>query len=78
MGLSYQTIGNEKVSMKEDEVAKTFKWMLSKGHGMAQNWHLLGLVIGCDYNTQNSYSASSFSLLFQKTLFLRFFLPLER
>lgn len=25
MGLSYQTIGNEKVSMKEDEVAKTFK-----------------------------------------------------
>lgn len=33
----FRPVGNEKVSMKEDEVVKTFKLKLSKGHGMAQN-----------------------------------------
>lgn len=78
MGLSYQTTGNEKVSMKEDEVVKMFKLKLSKGHGMTQNWHFSCLVISYDYNTHNSYSAPSFLLLFQKTLVLRFPLPHEK
>lgn len=38
--------------MKEDEAVKTFKLKLSKGHGMAQDWYLSGLVINYNYNTK--------------------------
>lgn len=51
-GLSCQTTGNGKVSTKEDAVVKTFQLKLSKRYGMAQNGHLVGLVIGHDYNTK--------------------------
>lgn len=54
-GLSCQATGNGKVSMKEDEVVKTFRLKLSKRFGMAQHGHLLGLVIDQDYNTKLSF-----------------------
>lgn len=54
-GLSCQTTGNGKITMKEDEVMKTFKLKLSKRDGMAQNGRLLGLVIDYDCYTKLTF-----------------------
>lgn len=78
MGLGCQAPGQARVFTEGDAVLKAFKLKLNRGRGVAPSGTSRAWVIDCLHDTQNSYSALSSLLLFQKTLVLRCSSPHEK